>query len=131
MHQRIEKKKWKIINPEGKTFRCTTVVDFGLIKSTKRKRSLKVKSLPKFGKVDQRSELQTMSISKQLGCREKMKKDLCEKNTKTFVNLEARMPCDRKREDYQKEDNLNETRRKEIEMRSHRLQLLMHARGTS
>ena len=70
-----------------------------------------MKSLPDFGKVDQRSELKTMSISKQLGCTEKMRKALSEK--KAIVNLEARLPCDRKKGDYQKEkkqeDNLIET----------------------
>ena len=65
---------------------------FGMKKSTKKEeeRSLKLKKLPKFvkvGKVDQRSELQTMSITKQLGCREKMKTTLCEKKKQTFVIL--------------------------------------------
>ena len=89
---------------------------FGLKKSTKTKedRSLKVKKLPKFGKVgkvDQRSELQTMSIAKQLGCREKMKSTLCDKKKKTFVNLEACMPCDKNTEDYRKERTLEDNQK--------------------
>ena len=52
MNHRVEKKRWRIINPEGKTFKCTTVLDFGVIKSTKRQRSPRVKSLPEFGKID-------------------------------------------------------------------------------
>ena len=67
--------------------------------------------LPKSGKEDKRSELKTMIISKQLGCREKKKTDLCEKKKKTCVNLEARMPCDNKREDYQKEKILEDNQK--------------------
>ena len=65
-----------------------------------------MKSLPEFGKEDHRKELRIMSISKQLRCREKMRKALCEK--KTIVNLEARLPSDRKEEDYQKEKKLED-----------------------
>ena len=67
-----------------------------------------------------------------MGCREKIKEAISDK--KTWVNLEARLPSEKKEEDYRKEnrleDNRKEIQRKETEMHSHLLLLQMHAMGT-
>ena len=67
-----------------------------------------------------------------MGCREEIKEDIIGK--KTWVNLEAHLPSEKKEEDYRGknslEDNLKEIQRKETEMHSHLLLLQMHARVT-
>ena len=67
-----------------------------------------------------------------MGCREEIKEDIIGK--KTWVNLEAHLPSEKKEEDYwgknSLEDNLKEIQRKETEMHSHLLLLQMHLRGT-
>ena len=42
MHNRKVKIKWKVIAPEGLVFKCITVIDVGLAKSTRKRRSHKV-----------------------------------------------------------------------------------------
>ena len=86
MHSRKVKRKWNVIAPEGHVFKCITVVDFGLAKSTRKRRSHKLLKSEKLRNIDLRKELEVMSLSKQQGCLTKMQKEKDLKTSKKTAN---------------------------------------------